>query len=57
MKDSGKQGKTREKIEAALELGMKIFIIDRKKKEYDHMFENEKDIVDFVRKFKEKGEN
>lgn len=49
MKDSGKQGKTEEKIEAALELGMKIVIIDRIQKEYDHLFENEQEVVDFVR--------
>lgn len=54
MKDSGEQGKTKEKIEAALELGMKIYIIDRKKKEYDHVFESEKDIVDFVKQVKKK---
>ena len=57
MKDSGKQGKTSEKIEAALELGMKILIIDRKKKEYDHVFDNEKDIVDFIRQVKKEKEN
>ena len=49
MKDSGKQGKTKEKIEAALELGMKIVIIDRIQKEYDHLFDNEQEIVDFVK--------
>ncbi len=50
MKDSGKQGRTKEKIEAALELGIKIFIIGRKKLDYDYVFTNEKAIVDFIEK-------
>jgi len=61
MKDSGKQGKTKEKIEAALELGIPIFIIDRRKKQYKNVFENEKDIVNFAKQLqknnKRKGEN
>ncbi|HHX61961.1 MAG TPA: cobalt-precorrin-6A reductase [Epulopiscium sp.] len=53
MKDSGKQGKTKEKIEAALEMGIKVFIIGRKKKQYENVFESEKEIVDFARKLQE----
>ncbi len=53
MKDSGKQGKTKEKIEAALALGMKIFIIGREKKKYQHVFTREKDIVEYIKKMGE----
>lgn len=49
LKDSGKQGKTKEKIEAALELGMKIFIIRREKVKYERVFESEMEIVAFIK--------
>ncbi|HHX61198.1 MAG TPA: cobalt-precorrin-6A reductase [Epulopiscium sp.] len=45
LKDSGKQGKTKEKTEAALELGMKVFIINREKTQYENIFESEEEIV------------
>ncbi len=56
LKDSGKQGKTKEKIEAALELGIKVFIIKREKTTYKNVFEREKEIVDFVKSIKSRGE-
>lgn len=49
LKDSGKQGKTKEKIEAALELGIKVFIINREETKYENVFESEKEIVEFVK--------
>lgn len=56
LKDSGKQGKTKEKIEAALELGIKAFIINREKAKYKNVFESEKDIVEFVKTIQLGGE-
>ena len=56
MKDSGKQGKTAEKIEAALELGIKTIVIARKKKQYEKVFESEKDIVEFARQLWENNQ-
>lgn len=56
LKDSGKQGKTKEKIEAALELGIKIVIINREKTRYQNVFESEEKIVNFVKKIKLRGE-
>ncbi len=50
LKDSGKQGKTKEKIDAALELGMKVFIISREETKYKNVFESEKEVVEFLRK-------
>lgn len=49
LKDSGKQGKTKEKIEAALELGMKVFIINRDRRKYKNVFDNEEETVSFIR--------
>ncbi len=49
LKDSGKQGKTQEKIEAALELGIKVFIINRKEIKYENLFKSEDKLVDHVK--------
>lgn len=49
LKDSGKQGKTKEKIEAALEMGIKVFIINRQKNQYENVFRSEEEIVKFTK--------
>lgn len=52
LKDSGKQGKTEEKIEAALELGVKAYIIKRDKRQYENAFDKEEDVIAFIKKIK-----
>ena len=49
LKDSGKQGKTKEKIGAALELGIKVFIIKRKEIRCDNLFKCEEELVRYVK--------
>lgn len=49
LKDSGKQGKTEEKIEAALDLGIEIFIINRKEIKCENLFKCEEKLVGYVK--------
>ena len=56
LKDSGKQGKTKEKIESALELGIKVFVIKREEMTYENVFKEEKEIVEFIKAIQLGGE-
>lgn len=47
-KDSGPQGGTYEKIKAAVDLGIKVFVVERKIMEYRKVFDNEKDLVEYI---------
>lgn len=47
-KDSGPQGGTYEKIKAALDLGIKVFVVERKIMEYSEIFDDEKSLVDYI---------
>lgn len=50
LKDSGIQGGTEEKIQAALNENIFIFIIKRKKEQHLNVFYSEKQLVDYIRK-------
>ncbi|MFL0194672.1 cobalt-precorrin-6A reductase [Clostridium sp. WILCCON 0269] len=49
LKDSGIQGGTEEKIEAALYKDIYAFIIERKKKVYQNIFYNEEEVVKYIK--------
>jgi precorrin-6A/cobalt-precorrin-6A reductase len=51
MKDSGKEGGTREKITAALKEGVEIFVIDKERIKYPKAFYNISELVSFVRSY------
>ena len=50
LKDSGKQGGTEEKIKAALQEKIYIFVLERKKEQFENIFYSEKQLVDYIRK-------
>ncbi len=50
MKDSGVQGGTEEKIEAAMESDIWIFVIERSSKNYEICFNDERNLVEYLKK-------
>ena len=50
LKDSGRQGGTEEKIKAALQEKIYIFVLERKKEQFENIFYSEKQLVDYIRK-------
>lgn len=50
LKDSGVQGGTEEKIRAAIDKDIYIFIIEREKKVYDKVFYKEEELVKYIEK-------
>jgi precorrin-6A/cobalt-precorrin-6A reductase len=48
LKDSGVQGGTEEKIKAALDSDVLAIVIKRVEEEYSRIFNNEKDLVDYI---------
>lgn len=52
LKDSGIQGGTEEKIEAALNENIFVFIIKRKKEQHLNVFYSEKQLVDYVKQLR-----
>ena len=49
LKDSGIQGGTQEKIEAALSEDITILIIERKNEEFENIFNNETSLVEYIK--------
>ena len=47
-KDSGPQGGTYEKIKAALDLGIKTFVVERKQMKYNIIFDEEEELVEYI---------
>ncbi|MEG0132731.1 MAG: cobalt-precorrin-6A reductase [Clostridium sp.] len=47
-KDSGPQGGTYEKIKAAIDLGIKVIVVERKIMEYGEVFNNEDELCDYI---------
>jgi precorrin-6A/cobalt-precorrin-6A reductase len=50
LKDSGVQGGTEEKLKAAIDLGITAFVIDRSKVTYENSFNNEDELVEYIKK-------
>ena len=50
LKDSGVQGGTQEKIEAALSENIYIFIIERKKETFENAFNSEESLVKYIKR-------
>lgn len=50
LKDSGVQGGTEEKVRAALDLNIMAIVIKRAKEEYSKVFDDEKELVECVKK-------
>ncbi|MEK6266877.1 MAG: cobalt-precorrin-6A reductase [Clostridium sp.] len=50
LKDSGVQGGTEEKLKAAIDLGITAFVIDRSVVTYENSFNNEDELVEYIRK-------
>ncbi|WP_027624215.1 cobalt-precorrin-6A reductase [Clostridium lundense] len=48
LKDSGPEGGTEEKIKAALDEGIYVFVIDRKKINYNKVFYNKNELVNYI---------
>ncbi|MNI99143.1 cobalt-precorrin-6x reductase [compost metagenome] len=51
MKDSGKEGGTREKIMAALKEEVEVFVIDKEKIKYSKVFYDFSELVSFVKTY------
>jgi len=49
-KDSGILGGTEEKIKAALEENIYIFVIERKKEQFKNIFYSEKELIEYIKK-------
>lgn len=49
LKDSGKQGGTQEKIQAALDKDIYIFVIEREKQKFEHIFYSEEQLARYVK--------
>lgn len=47
-KDSGPQGGTYEKISAAIDLGIKVFVIERKSMDYGTVFNDEESLCEYI---------
>jgi precorrin-6A/cobalt-precorrin-6A reductase len=50
LKDSGVQGGTEEKLKAAIDLGITAFVIDRSVVTYENSFNNEDELVEYIKK-------
>lgn len=50
LKDSGKEGKTEEKIQAALDLEMQVFVIKRKQIAYENVYQDEIELTEHIKK-------
>jgi precorrin-6A/cobalt-precorrin-6A reductase len=50
LKDSGVQGGTEEKLRAAIDLGITAFVIDRSVVTYENSFNNEDELVEYIKK-------
>lgn len=48
LKDSGREGGTEEKIRAALDEGISVFVIDRKKMNYKNVFYDKEELVNYI---------
>lgn len=48
LKDSGREGGTEEKIRAALDEGISVFVIDRKKMNYKKVFYDKEELVNYI---------
>ena len=49
LKDSGKQGGTEEKIQAAVHKNIYVFVIEREKQKFEHIFYNEEQLTQYVK--------
>ncbi|MGH4120234.1 cobalt-precorrin-6A reductase [Clostridium sp.] len=50
LKDSGVQGGTEEKLRTAIDLGITAFVIERSKVTYENSFDNEDELVGYIKK-------
>jgi precorrin-6A/cobalt-precorrin-6A reductase len=48
LKDSGPQGGTEEKIKAAVDMGIKAFILERSEIKYKDVFDNEEELINYI---------
>jgi precorrin-6A/cobalt-precorrin-6A reductase len=55
LKDSGVQGGTEEKLNAAIDLGITAFVIDRSNLTYQNSFHNEEELVEYIKKIYWRG--
>lgn len=47
-KDSGPQGGTYEKIKAAIDMGIKVFVVERKTMDYGKVFNDEEELCNYI---------
>lgn len=48
LKDSGKEGGTEDKLKAAFDLGVQVFVIKRKKQTFEYVFNDEEELVRYI---------